>query len=264
MALFYHRDGIEIHNGDCRDILSQIDPVDAVITSPPYNCGMEYGDHDDTMPMADYWAFIEGAYHAAAVSLKAGGYSCWNVPNWIGSREERVFSLDEYRAIFDRHLSFVDLIIWDKSPARGAAWGNYPNAPRIRAEHENILIHRAPGKTLGESDISWEDWSRFTTSIWKVPPSLPMADIHPATFPQEIPHRLILLYTPFQATVLDPFGGTMTTGVAAWELGRKAILCELSERFCEAGAKRLDALISQGRLFKPQSIVETQGALFET
>jgi DNA modification methylase len=118
VSLFYERDGIQIHHGDCRDILSQIVPADIVLTSPPYNCGMEYGEHDDTMPMAIYWEFIETAYHRSAVALKAGGYSCWNVPNWIGSREERVFALDEYRSIFDRHLSFTDLIIWDKSPAR--------------------------------------------------------------------------------------------------------------------------------------------------
>jgi DNA modification methylase len=93
-------------------------------------------------------------------------------------------------------------------------------------------------------------------------PTLPMSDVHPATFPQDIPHRLILLYSTPDATVLDPFGGSMTTGVAAWELGRKAILCELSERFCEIGAARIDRLISQGRLFKPEPTAETQREMF--
>lgn len=264
MNPYYERDGIVLYHADCRNLLATLETgsVDAVVTSPPYNCGMEYGEHDDVMGMLEYWAFIEEAYSAAANLAKPGGFACWNVPNWIGSRESRVFALDEYRPIFDRHLGFTDWIIWDKSPARGAAWGNYPSSPRIRAEHENILIHRACGEAIGDSDISWEDWSRYTTSIWKIPPTLPYGDKHPATFPEEIPHRLISLYSIPSGTILDPFAGSCTTGVAAWNLGRKAILCEISEEYCELGAKRLDRVISQGRLFKPQPVSVVQKEMF--
>ena len=85
---------------------------------------------------------------------------------------------------------------------------------------------------------------------------------HPTVKPNELMRYLCRLVTPPNATILDPFAGSCTTGVAAWNLGRKAILCEIDEKYCEIGAKRLDRVISQGRLFKPDRVQETQRELF--
>jgi DNA modification methylase len=243
---YYEQDGITIYHGDCREVLPAIAPVDFTFTSPPYNCGMDYGGHDDAMPLPDYFAFIEDTVHAIAVAARPGSYFAMNVPSWIGSREEQVFAFDEYKAIAERHIPFEDLIVWAKCPPNGAAWGNFPTSPRIRANHEWVLIHRAPGPgPLGKSDISWADWSRLTQSVWSINPELPFSHIHPATFPIELARRLILLYSPAGSVVCDPFAGIGTTLVAAKEMGRRAVGVELNERFCEIAATRL----SQGVLF---------------
>jgi site-specific DNA-methyltransferase (adenine-specific) len=242
---YYEQDGITIYHGDCREVLPSVS-VDFVATSPPYNCGMDYGVHEDDMPMPNYFAYVEDAVNAMATALRPGGYLALNVPSWIGSRDEQVFAFDEYKSIASRHVPFEDLIIWAKSPPNGAAWGNYPTSPRIRANHEWVLIHRAPGTgPLGRSDITWADWSRLTQSIWTINPELPFNRVHPATFPVELANRLILLYSPANSLVCDPFMGTGTVLEAAKALGRRAIGIEVNERYCEVAANRL----AQGVLF---------------
>jgi site-specific DNA-methyltransferase (adenine-specific) len=244
-APYYEQDGITIYHGDCREILPAIGSVDAVFTSPPYNCGMEYGGHDDAQPLEDYFSFVESAVHASANSLRPGGYLALNVPSWIGSRSEQVFAFDEYKSIAERHVPFEDLVIWAKSPPNGTAWGNFQTSPRIRANHEWVLIHRAPGGPLGKSDITWPEWSRLTQSIWTINPELPFRSLHPATFPAELARRIVMLYSPAGGTVCDPFMGTGTTLEAAKTCGRRAIGIEVNERFCEVAANRL----AQGVLF---------------
>ena len=243
MKPYYDQDGVTIYHGDTLDVLPSIRGVSCVITSPPYNCGIEYDGFADLMPVADYFGFIESVYHAAASTMLPGSYGAWNVPSWIGSRCEQVFAFDEYKTIFDRHLLFQDVIIWQKSPPNGTAWGNFQTSPRIRANHEWVLVHRASGESQGRSDISWADWSRYTQSVWTInPPSDP---IHPATFPAELVGRLLMLYSPIGGVVLDPFCGVGTTLVQAKAAGRRAVGIEQSERYCEEAANRL----SQGVLF---------------
>jgi site-specific DNA-methyltransferase (adenine-specific) len=224
MRPYYEQNGITIYHGDCQNVLPSVSGIALTFTSPPYNCGMNYGGHDDAMLIADYFGFIESVYHGLVESSLPGAFLCMNVPSWIGSRSEQVFAFDEYKSIFDRHAEFWDLVIWAKSPPNGTAWGNYANSPRIRANHEWVLINRCHGPAMGQSDIS---------------PTLPYRDVHPATFPQELARRVALLFSAPGATVLDPFMGTGTTLVAAKSLGRKAIGIEINEAYCEIAAKRL-------------------------
>lgn len=98
MTPYYEQDGVRIYHGDCADVLPHVS-ADLVVTSPPYNCGMAYDGHDDAMPLAAYWDWIETRYHAMANATNAGGFVCFNVPSWIGSREEQVFAFEEYKAI---------------------------------------------------------------------------------------------------------------------------------------------------------------------
>jgi DNA modification methylase len=237
---YYEHGGVTIFHGDCREILPAIPGLgDLVFTSPPYNCGMDYGVADDDMSLRDYFAGIEDAFSASARALGSGGYMVANVPSWIGSRGEQVFAFDEYRAIMGRCLPFEDLIIWDKGPPRGTAWGNYPTSPRVRAGHEWLLVYRSAGTRSQGSDISWSEWSRLTQSVWKVPAILPYGDKHPATFPIALARRVVSLYSPAGGQVLDPYAGTGTTLAAAKHLGRRAIGIEIEERYCEIAAKRL-------------------------
>lgn len=81
------------------------------------------------------------------------------------------------------------------------------------------------------SIVTKEEWKEYTKSVWQI------ANVshpeHPAVFPEEIPHRLTKLFSFWGETVLDPFGGTGVTAVAATKLGRHAMLIDQNARYIE-------------------------------
>ena len=80
-----------------------------------------------------------------------------------------------------------------------------------------------------KSKLTKEEWKEFTKTVWSI------ANVghseHPAVFPEELPHRLIKLFSFWGETVLDPFGGTGTTAKVALALGRNAISVDQNERY---------------------------------
>jgi site-specific DNA-methyltransferase (adenine-specific) len=248
--LYYNRNGIQIYHGDSVDWLPTVAPasVDLVATSPPYNCGKDYGEHDDSQDLARYFDWLESVLSAASRGLARHGYLCVNHGNFIGSRESRIFVPDELCPILSRCMPFRDWIIWDKGPASGAAWGNFRTSPRIRAQHENIYVHGGTVQ-MPPSDIEWDEWSKFTTSIWPISTAGIDLSVHPAMMPVEVARRLCLLYSPASGLVCDPFTGSGTTAIACIMTGRRFVGCELSEAYCESAARRCDRELDQGRLF---------------
>lgn len=113
----------------------------------------------------------------------------------------------------------------------------------------DVVLEKAAEKAAERSDVFEH---RTVTSA-----------IHPCEKPVGLLEDIIASITNEGDTFADPFSGVATTGVAAWNLSRKAILCEISEEYCELGAARLDRTISQGRLFKPEPAVITQRSMFE-
>ena len=80
-----------------------------------------------------------------------------------------------------------------------------------------------------KSRLSKEDWKEYTKTVWHI------ANVshreHPAVFPKEIPKRLIKLFTFWDETVLDPFGGMGTTALAALEEGRRAVCVDQNKEY---------------------------------
>ena len=79
--------------------------------------------------------------------------------------------------------------------------------------------------------------------MWNIAPETQMNKIgHPAMFPVNLPYRLIKMLSWKEATVLDPFNGAGTTGVACELLQRKYIGIEMSDEYCKLTAKRIDEI----------------------
>ena len=91
----------------------------------------------------------------------------------------------------------------------------------------------------GTSDISADDFTVSTLSVWEIQPESAKRIGHPAPFPVELPRRFIQLYTFTNEYVLDPFMGSGTTAVAATLMGRKWIGYEINPTYCEIAQERI-------------------------
>jgi DNA modification methylase len=241
--------------GDCRDVLPILERVDTVFTSPPYNCGIAYDGHEDKMPLAEFEVFLSDTVFCAA----ARAYVV-NVGQYIGSRDGRVLFRDILmRAAAASGLPLVDEVLWDKGPANGAAWGNYPNSPRIRAGHESIYFFGDASMPNGNG-LDWREWSRLTTSIWRVSANVDLT-VHPAMMPVEVARRSVALWSDTAGDVLDPFMGSGTTGVACIMTGRRFVGVESSPSYFDIACRRIEEAYRQPRLFAEPAPKPVQGSL---
>lgn len=99
------------------------------------------------------------------------------------------------------------------------------------------------------SAITKEEWREYTKTVWSVANTSDPE--HPAVFPPEIPRRLIKLFSFIEETVLDPFGGTGTTGRVAAELNRRGVCVDQNEDYVERMLREKALLNGSGHLFEP-------------
>lgn len=237
MNLLYGQEGVKLYHGDARNLAALADgSVQMVITSPPYFNAREYSQ----------WPTYDAYLHDMMLAWKEcyrvlcdGGRIAVNVPQGY----DRPGVNDGYRplgahttlALTDAGFDLRGHIIWDKGEVRSTAWGSWKSAsnPSLRDCHELIIVgHKGCASRLswnGESTISKDDFTSATMSVWHICPA--MYHWHPAPFPEELPRRLIELYTFKGDVVLDPFGGSMTTAFMAARLGRVGIGVDANEGY---------------------------------
>ena len=125
--------------------------------------------------------------------------------------------------------------------------GSYPYPPNgmVEIDYEFILIFKKPGKTLKipkdvkeKSKLSKEEWKEYFYGHWYFGGARQIE--HEAMFPEELPKRLIKMYTFVDDTVLDPFLGSGTTVKAALNLSRNAIGYEINEKFLDVIKDKLN------------------------
>lgn len=92
-----------------------------------------------------------------------------------------------------------------------------------------------------EHDIYQREFLQWVKGLWVFPGESAKRIGHPAPFPVELPYRCMKLYSLTTDTVLDPFCGSGTTGVAAKATGRNFIGLDLSHEFCNMAARRIES-----------------------
>ncbi|HET7009728.1 MAG TPA: site-specific DNA-methyltransferase [Anaerolineales bacterium] len=217
--------------------------VHLMVTSPPYNAGKEY---DEDLSLEEYRGLLQRVFEECRRVLVTGGRACINVAN-LGRKPYlplHVYVIEDMLA-----LGFLmrGEIIWNKasSASPSTAWGSWRSAanPVLRDVHEYILVFSKDSfsrRTAGrKSTIPREAFLEWTKSVWTFPAEPARKVGHPAPFPEELPRRLIDLYTFEGDLVLDPFCGSGTTCVAAARLDRSYIGYEVDPKYVRLAEKRL-------------------------
>jgi DNA modification methylase len=219
--------------------------VQLMVTSPPYNAQKEY---DEDLNLEEYLGLLQRVWAETYRVLAPGGRACINVAN-LGRKP--YIPLHAYIIDQMQGLGFLmrGEIIWNKaaSSSPSTAWGSWLSAsnPVLRDVHEYILIfsrgsYRRDAQDR-ENTISREQFLEWTKSVWTFP-AVPARKIgHPAPFPEELPNRLIQLFTFKGDVVLDPFVGSGTTCVAAQSTGRHYIGYDTSPEYVQMAERRISA-----------------------
>ena len=241
-----------IYQGSSEDMAALPDGcVHLMVTSPPYNVQKDY---DDDLSLQEYRDLLKRIFAETYRVLAPGGRAAINVAN-LGRKP--YIPLHAY-IIHDMHDIGYQMrgeIIWNKGASAGpsCAWGSWKSAsnPVLRDVHEYILVFTkgpfkrpdAKGKT---NTIERDDFLENTKSVWTFPPASAKRLKHPAPFPEELPARLIDLYTFAGDVVLDPFNGSGSTCVAAARRGRRYVGYDLDPEYVEIAEARLAALEGEG------------------
>ena len=233
---------------DCLEAMARIpdNTIHLAITSPPYNLGINYDVHNDSLTYKEYLEWLKKVWLETKRVLVPGGRFALNIAPT---------SIKNFRPIhhdFSNQLREIGMImrteiIWYKQTmGRRTAWGSWrsPANPHIVPSWEYVLIFSKDSWTLTsnskDTDITADEFMRFSDGFWYIPPESQRRG-HPTPFPEELIYRLIRFYTYKDNIVLDMFGGTGTVAVVALKTGRHFIHIDISSRYCEIAEDRLKA-----------------------
>lgn len=226
--------------------------IHLVITSPPYNVSKEY---DDDLTLQQYLTLLENSFRETYRVLVTGGRACINVAN-LGRKP--YIPLSDYisKIMIEIGFKMRGEVIWNKaaSASPSTAWGSWQSAanPTLRDVHEYILIFSKGDykreKENKENTISKEQFIEWTKSIWTMNAESARRIGHPAPFPEELPFRLIQLYSFKGDIILDPFMGSGTTALSAVKSDRKFVGYDISKEYISLSEKRLQSYLTQTKL----------------
>ena len=222
-----------------------------MITSPPYNVSKEY---DNDLSLEEYLNLLKNCFAETYRVLVDGGRACINIAN-IGRKP--YIPLSDYisKIMIEIGFNMRGEIIWNKSAGAGisTAWGSFQSAsnPILRDVHEYILIFSKGNykrerdkneKEFRKDNISKEEFIEWTKSVWTMNPESAKRIGHPAPFPEELPNRLIKLFSFTNDIVLDPFMGSGTTAIAAIKNNRNFVGYEINEEYINLANNRIEKL----------------------
>jgi site-specific DNA-methyltransferase (adenine-specific) len=270
-----------IIQGDCVVEMGKLpeSTVDLVVTSPPYNVGIDYDSHDDRMTMEDYWEFTEQWLSRAFRLLKDDGRIAVNIPYEVNVQDRggRILFMSEFWSIMKKvGFKFYGLVDLDEnSPHRSktTAWGSWmsPSSPYIYNPKECVIlaykkdrIKKVKGEPQWKGELvdleqedgtikqkmmyQEEDKKEFMSLVygqWEY-----FADTRQqtkATFSMDIPMKAIKILTYRNDVVLDPFTGSGTSLCAAEISGRRWLGIELSENYTNVAKERVQHFVDKNK-----------------
>jgi modification methylase len=249
---------IKLISGSSERILTHLPEIEGrvslAVTSPPYHNAISYGSHiadplanyrerENLNYASEYLPLLDRVWKQVFCTLKPGGYFAINVGTVLDKGYQYPLPQDIISRLTntDEPWEYVRTIFWNKVTAGVKRAGSvikhqlpgywYPN---IMTEH--IIVVRKPGPLR---PVNSEVPTEWLDNIWDLAPTPPRTIEHPAPFPEDLPHRLIRMFTTIGELVLDPFNGSGTTTKAAFQLGRESIGFDLSPEYTDYASERL-------------------------
>lgn len=272
-------DNFQVLLGDSSSVLRSLpqESFDGAVTSPPYYNAREYAQWPNMYCHLHEMLDINAQVFR---TLKPGALYLYNVFDYFDNENTIVFSamgqrrmmLSSYTVDLFRRIGFELLgnVVWDKGDIegkRGFNAGNY--SPYYQAPFncwEHVLVFQKPIEKESSRTRRREKFTRDIPSLSRELVGLvlrqqPVAKMvrgrnvhgHSAPFPDEIPELLVARMLP-GSIVLDPFGGSLTTGRVARRHGVRSVCVERSEEYCRLGLRMLEgeqAQPTQLTLFQP-------------
>ena len=259
--------------------------VALTVTSPPYWNAIDYGIHAKDSAQnyrkrtyaegfnhyTDYLDWLDNIFNEVLRLTKPGGFCAIVIGTVLHNGSLLAVPFDLTSRLVNIGWLFHQDIIWHKCTAGVKRAGvtiqrPYPGYYYPNIMNEYIMIFRKPGPkiyedhTINEKSAAKYPINRLFTmdianNIWHIAPLPPGTIDHPAPFPEEIPFRLISLYSYPNEIILDPFVGSGQTLKVAKALNRKYVGYEIVAKYIDLAQKRLDEPLT----IRPQQLI----AVFE-
>lgn len=253
--------------GNCEKILKNFpsNSVQLTITSPPYGNAIDYDLHVakknleyyrgiTKVSLDDYLNNLVSVFNEQVYRVtKEGGYCCIVIANEVvnGTLIPLPHLLLSKLVSPDGKWNLHEEIIWHKVTGGTNRYGSfiinpYPKYYRANIMHEFILVLRKGDVKSGRTqrrDIlpaTHEEWTKeIANSVWHLAPVPPGFINHPCPFPEEIPYRLMKLYSYNGDIVLDPFNGSGQTTKVAYKLDRHFLGIDIKQEYVDLAQNRL-------------------------
>lgn len=239
----------KIHCADSLDIIKKFPDncIDIVLTSPPYNFGINYENTNDVNIWEDYFNKLFNIFKECIRVLKDSGRIIINVQPMFSDYIPTHHLISNF--FLKEGLIWKGEIIWEKNNynCKYCTWGSWksPSSPYLKYSWEFVEIFcKNSLKKEGDKnniDIEAEEFKKWVYGKWSIAPERNMKKYkHDAMFPEELVKRLLKLFSYKNDIVLDPFNGAGTTTKVAKQLNRKFIGIDISEEYCKTAEDRLN------------------------
>lgn len=234
--------------GDSLQVLKKMPDncVDIMLTSPPYNFGLDYQANEDDKKWEVYFQQLFAILAETKRVLKSGGRMIVNVQPLFSDYIPTHHIISKH--LMDLGMLWKGEIIWEKNNynCKYTAWGSWksPASPYLKYTWEFIEIFSKDDlKHAGDSnniDISSDEFKKWVIAKWSMAPERNMKEYgHPAMFPEQLVERCLKLFSFKNDVVLDVFNGVGTTTAVAARLERRYIGIDISKDYCKTARTRL-------------------------